>query len=351
MAQVFLGMSGGVDSSAAAVLLQAQGYAVSGLHLSLLSGLPLPADRLPDDGSDARAVASLLGLPFYDMDLSPEFRATVIDYFIREYEAGRTPNPCVFCNRRIKFGAMWDAARKLGADYLATGHYAKIRQDPATGRHLLCRGADRSKDQSYFLCRLTQEQLSRTLFPLGNLEKSAVRALAEAHGLINAQKRDSQDICFVPDGDYARVIELRTGQKAKPGPFVDREGHVLGEHAGIIHYTIGQRKGLGLGIEHPYYVCEKRPEDNTVVLGPNEALFTTELDAGDFNWIAYDTPPAELHVKAKIRYRQQEQPATVTQNADGTVHVSFDEPQRAIARGQAVVLYDGDTVVGGGTIL
>lgn len=175
MAQVFLGMSGGVDSSAAAVLLQEQGYAVSGLHLSLLSGLPLPADRLPDDGSDARAVASLLGFPFYDMDLSPEFRATVIDYFIREYEAGRTPNPCVFCNRRIKFGAMWDAARKLGADYLATGHYAKIRQDPATGRHLLCRGADRSKDQSYFLCRLTQEQLSRTLFPLGDLEKPAVR--------------------------------------------------------------------------------------------------------------------------------------------------------------------------------
>jgi tRNA-specific 2-thiouridylase len=175
MAQVFLGMSGGVDSSAAAVLLQAQGYAVSGLHLSLLSGLPLPADRLPDDGSDARAVASLLGLPFYDMDLSPEFRATVIDYFIREYEMGRTPNPCVFCNRWIKFGTMWDAAQKLGADYLATGHYAKIRQDPATGRHLLCRGADRSKDQSYFLCRLTQEQLSRTLFPLGDLEKPAVR--------------------------------------------------------------------------------------------------------------------------------------------------------------------------------
>ncbi len=188
MAQVFLGMSGGVDSSAAAVLLQEQGYAVSGLHLSLLSGLPLPADRLPDDGSDARAVASLLGLPFYDMDLSPEFRATVIDYFIREYEAGQTPNPCVFCNREIKFGAMWDAARALGADYLATGHYAKIRQDPATGRHLLCRGADPSKDQSYFLCRLTQEQLSRTLFPLGDLEKPAVRALAEAHGLINAQK-------------------------------------------------------------------------------------------------------------------------------------------------------------------
>ena len=237
MAQVFLGMSGGVDSSAAAVLLQEQGYAVSGLHLSLLSGLPLPADRLPDDGSDARAVASLLGLPFYDMDLSPEFRATVIDYFIREYEAGRTPNPCVFCNRRIKFGAMWDAAQKLGADYLATGHYAKIRQDPATGRHLLCRGADPSKDQSYFLCRLTQEQLSRTLFPLGNLEKSAVRALAEAHGLINAQKRDSQDICFVPDGDYVSFITRCVGHESPTGPVVDREGRVLGQHKGFIRYT------------------------------------------------------------------------------------------------------------------
>ena len=210
---------------------------------------------------------------------------------------------------------------------------------------------DDSKDQSYVLYFLNQHQLAHLRFPLGTLHKTEAREIAEKHGLVNARKRDSQDICFVPDGDYARVIELRTGQKAKPGPFVDREGHVLGEHAGIIHYTIGQRKGLGLGIEHPYYVCEKRPEDNTVVLGPNEALFTTELDAGDFNWIAYDTPPAVLHVKAKIRYRQQEQPATVTQNPDGTVHVSFDEPQRAIARGQAVVLYDGDTVVGGGTIL
>lgn len=242
MAQVFLGMSGGVDSSAAAVLLQAQGYAVSGLHLSLLSGLPLPAGRLPDDGSDARAVASLLGLPFYDMDLSPKFRATVIDYFIREYEAGRTPNPCVFCNRRIKFGAMWDAARKLGADYLATGHYAKIRQDPATGRHLLCRGTDRSKDQSYFLCRLTQEQLSRTLFSLGDLEKPAVRALAEAHGLINAQKRDSQDICFVPDGDYVSFITRCVGHESPTGPFVDREGRVLGQHKGFIRYTKGSTR-------------------------------------------------------------------------------------------------------------
>lgn len=350
MAQVFLGMSGGVDSSAAAVLLQEQEYAVSGLHLSLLSGLPLPADRLPDDGSDARAVASLLGLPFYDMDLSPEFRATVIDYFIREYEAGRTPNPCVFCNRRIKFGAMWDAARKLGADYLATGHYAKIRQDPATGRHLLCRGADRSKDQSYFLCRLTQEQLSRTLFPLGDLEKPAVRALAEAHGLINAQKRDSQDICFVPDGDYAAAVERLTGAHSEPGRFVDTQGKVLGTHRGIIHYTIGQRRGLGIAAETPLYVCGIDVPNNEVVLGRNDDLFSTELDASGCNWISGDVPDAPLRVTARIRYRQPEQPCTVTATGPDTVHVSFETPQRAITRGQAVVFYEGDTVLGGGTI-
>lgn len=350
MAQVFLGMSGGVDSSAAAVLLQEQGYAVSGLHLSLLSGLPLPADCLPDDGSDARAVASLLGLPFYDMDLSPEFRATVIDYFIREYEAGRTPNPCVFCNRRIKFGAMWDAAQKLGADYLATGHYAKIRQDPATGRHLLCRGADRSKDQSYFLCRLTQEQLSRTLFPLGDLEKPAVRALAEAHGLINAQKRDSQDICFVPDGDYAGFIARYTGRDCPAGDFVDESGRVLGRHKGIVHYTVGQRKGLGIAADAPLYVKRIDAAENRVVLSGNDALFSRELMANDFNWIAYDVPPRELRATARVRYHQREQTATVTVLEDGHVHLVFDEPQRAITPGQAVVLYDGDTVLGGGTI-
>ena len=349
MAQVFLGMSGGVDSSAAAVLLQAQGYAVSGLHLSLLSGLPLPADRLPDDGSDARAVASLLGLPFYDMDLSPEFRATVIDYFIREYEAGRTPNPCVFCNRRIKFGAMWDAARKLGADYLATGHYAKIRQDPATGRHLLCRGADRSKDQSYFLCRLTQEQLSRTLFPLGNLEKSAVRALAEAHGLINAQKRDSQDICFVPDGDYARFMEDFTGKHYPAGDFLDVGGKKVGTHSGAVRYTIGQRKGLGLAMGAPVYVCAKDMQANTVTVGPEDALFDRVVYADEVNWIAFPELTGPLRVTARTRYHQVEQAATVYP-AECGFRLEFDQPQRAPTPGQAVVLYQGDTVLGGGTI-
>ena len=317
MAQVFLGMSGGVDSSAAAVLLQEQGYAVSGLHLSLLSGLPLPADRLPDDGSDARAVASLLGLPFYDMDLSPEFRATVIDYFIREYEAGRTPNPCVFCNRRIKFGAMWD----------------------------------RSKDQSYFLCRLTQEQLSRTLFPLGDLEKPAVRALAEAHGLINAQKRDSQDICFVPDGDYVSFITRCVGHESPTGPFVDREGRVLGQHKGFIRYTKGQHKGLGLAIEPPLYVLRKDPADHAVYLGHNEDLFTSELIAGDWNWISIPALTAPMTVTVKTRYSQRKAEAVAEPLSGGQVRLRFREPQRAVTPGQFVVLYDGDAVVGGGVIL
>lgn len=349
MAQVFLGMSGGVDSSAAAVLLQAQGYAVSGLHLSLLSGLPLPADRLPDDGSDARAVASLLGLPFYDMDLSPEFRATVIDYFIREYEMGRTPNPCVFCNRWIKFGTMWDAAQKLGADYLATGHYAKIRQDPATGRHLLCRGADRSKDQSYFLCRLTQEQLSRTLFPLGDLEKPAVRALAEAHGLINAQKRDSQDICFVPDGDYVTFLQ-RQGLTLTPGDFLDEAGRVLGRHRGLPCYTIGQGKGLGVAVGRHVYVLEKDQVHNAIVLGDDAALYASSLLASHVNWISGQIPAAPVRCAAKTRYSQVETPCTAYPLPDGGLRVVFDQPQRAITAGQAVVLYDGDEVLGGGTI-
>ena len=356
MEKALIGMSGGVDSSVAAFLTQQAGYACIGATMRLFSNDVLGEDQQStccslDDVEDAKSVARRMGMPHYTFNFQDAFRETVMDKFVRCYERGDTPSPCIDCNRYLKFGTLLHRAQELGCQYVVTGHYARIRRDPDTGRCLLYKAADKAKDQTYFLYCLTQDMLEHTLFPLGELTKPQVRAIAEEHGFVTARKHDSQDICFVPDGDYARVIELRTGQKAKPGPFVDREGHVLGEHAGIIHYTIGQRKGLGLGIEHPYYVCEKRPEDNTVVLGPNEALFTTELDAGDFNWIAYETPPAELHVKAKIRYRQQEQPATVTQNADGTVHISFDEPQRAIARGQAVVLYDGDTVVGGGTIL
>ena len=350
MSRVFIGMSGGVDSSAAALLLQEQGYAVSGLHLSLLKGLPLPEGRSAEDGSAARAVAEQLGLPFYDADLSEVFRQQVIRYFIQEYEAGRTPNPCVFCNRKLKFGAMWDEAARRGADYLATGHYANIGHDSESGRWLLRRGADRAKDQSYFLCRLTQEQLARTLFPLGELTKPRVREIAEAHGLISAQKRDSQDICFVPDGDYVGFIERCTGRPSPTGPFIGPDGEILGQHRGFIRYTMGQHRGLALPIEPPLYVLRKDPATHAIHLGPNEALFTTELVAGDWNWIAVPELSGPMEVTVKTRYSQREAAAVAEPLAGGRVRVRFAEPQRAVTPGQFAVLYAGENVVGGGVI-
>lgn len=350
MAQVFLGMSGGVDSSAAAVLLLERGYCVHGLHLSLLNTLPLPENCPPEDGSDARAVAQALELPFHDLDLSERFRQTVAAYFIREYEAGRTPNPCVFCNREIKFGAMWDAAQALGADYLATGHYANAARDPVSGRYLLRRGADRAKDQSYFLCRLTQEQLSHTLFPLGGLTKPQVRELAEARGLPTARKRDSQDICFVPDGDYGGFLQRYTGQVFEPGDFLDLQGNVVGQHRGAACYTCGQRKGLGLAMGRPVYVCRKDMARNTVTVGPDEALYSPALRADEWCWYPFETLTEPMRVTVRTRHSQSEQPATVYPEPDGFARVVFDTPQRAVSPGQAVVLYDGDLVIGGGTI-
>ena len=350
MARVFLGMSGGVDSSAAAVLLRDAGYDVHGLHLSLLGALPLPEGCVPDDGADAAAAAKALGLPFHEIDLSERFRRSVADYFIREYEAGRTPNPCVFCNREIKFGAMWEAARALGADCLATGHYARIARDPSTGRYLLRRGADPLKDQSYFICRQTQEQLSRTLFPLGGLSKPLVRALAAEAGLRNAGKRDSQDICFVPDGDYVGLIERCAGHPSPTGAFLDRNGTVLGRHKGFIRYTKGQHKGLGLPAEPPLYVLGKDPHANAILLGHNEDLFAAEAVAGDWNWISVSALTAPMEVTAKLRYSRRESAATAEPLADGRVRLRFREPQRAVTPGQFAVLYDGETVVGGGII-
>lgn len=351
MSKVFLGMSGGVDSSAAAVLLRDAGYSVSGLHLSLLNGLPLPAGYAPDNGADAKAVADTLGLPFYDLDLSEQFRQSVVAYFIEAYEAGRTPNPCVFCNRTVKFGAMWDAAQALGAAYLATGHYANIMQDAASGRWLLRRGADRAKDQSYFLCRLTQEQLSRTLFPLGNMEKPQVRQVAETHGLITAHKRDSQDICFVPDGDYVGFITRCVGSDSPTGPFIGKNGEILGQHKGFIRYTKGQHKGLGLAIEPPLYVLDKDPVTHAIYLGHNADLFVSELIAGDWNWISIPALTRPTEYTAKTRYSRQEALVTAEPLSGGQVRLRFQEPQRAVTPGQFAVLYDGENVVGGGVIL
>ena len=350
MARVFVGMSGGVDSSAAALLLQQQGYEVEGVHLRLLGELPLPEGCASPAAADAQAVAEKLGVPLHLLDLSREFRESVAADFIREYQAGRTPNPCIVCNRRIKFGAMLDAALSLGGEYLATGHYARIRYDAPSGRWLLLRGTDPARDQSYFLCRMTQFQLSRTLFPLGEMEKPAIRELAEAAGLVTARKRDSQDICFVPDGDYGAFLQRYTGKTYPAGDFLDLQGQVVGHHRGAACYTLGQRKGLGLAMGAPVYVCAKDMQRNTVTVGPSEALFSPALLAGDWNWYPFPTLTAPMRVTVKTRHSQFEQAATVYPEENGFARVEFDQPQRAVTPGQAVVLYDSDMVVGGGTI-
>lgn len=349
MSEVYIGMSGGVDSSVAALLLQQAGHRVSGIHLRLVCGND--GSGCAQDGvRDAQAVADRLQIPLYTEDLSDTFRRIVMADFIAEYEAGRTPNPCIVCNRHIKFGAMLDLARSQGADYLATGHYARVDYDASAGRWRLLRGADRKKDQSYFLYALTQEQLSHTLFPLGELSKPEIRQIAEDHGLVNAHKRDSQDICFVPDGDYVGFIAGATGHDSPAGDFVDQNGKILGRHKGFVRYTRGQHKGLALSIEPPLYVLDKDPETHAIQLGPNEALFERELTAKNVNWISIPALTAPIRVTAKTRHSQREAAATVQPLGDGRVKVVFDAPQRAITCGQAVVFYDGDVVVGGGTI-
>ena len=348
-------MSGGVDSSVAAVLLLQQGYELSGVNLRMFHNEDLGQSRERTccslaDAEDAALVARRLGFPFYVFDFSQVFRDTVIRNFVQEYQAGRTPNPCAECNRSVKFGALLQRARTLGCDYLATGHYARVEQDPSSGRYLLKRAADRSKDQTYFLYMLTQEQLAHTLFPLGGLCKTEVRQIAEAHDLVNARKHDSQDICFVPDGKYADFIERTVGSPAPAGPFLDREGRVLGRHKGLIRYTLGQHKGLGLSTEEPLYVLEKDAAANTIRLGPDSALWTRQLTAEQVNLISLPELTAPLRVTAKTRYSQRESAAVLEPLPGGQVRLTFDEPQRAITPGQAVVFYDGDVVVGGGII-
>ena len=350
-----IAMSGGVDSSVAAFLIRSLGHDCLGATMRLFPdediGLsphwPCLSQKNIDD---AASVARLLGIPHEVLDLTVEFRQKVIEKFIRTYEAGGTPNPCIDCNRRLKFGGLLAAARERGLDSIATGHYARIGYDRGSGRYLLKRAADSSRDQSYVLYTMTQDQLAHTLFPLGEMTKAGVRGIASEQGFANAGKGDSQDICFVPDGDYAGFIERYTGRTWPPGDFIDREGRVLGSHRGVIRYTVGQRKGLGIAAPSPLYVSGIDPEANTVTLSGGEDLFFRRVLAEDVNLISVSAIRRPMRVGAKIRYRQREASATAVQMEDGRLLIDFDEPQRAPARGQAAVLYDGDTVVGGGTL-
>ena len=353
MRKALIAMSGGVDSSVAAWLLKNSGYDCVGAMMKLYTNEGIGADRENgccslQDAEDARAVAFRLDIPFYVFNFTACFAEQVIRRFIHAYQNGLTPNPCIDCNRYLKFERFARRAREIDCDYMATGHYARIERDHE--RWLLKKGADASKDQSYVLYAMTQTQLSRTLFPLGGLTKAKVREIAAAQGFINAKKRDSQDICFVPDGDYAGFIQRHTEKTSIKGRIVDTNGHALGEHKGIFHYTVGQRRGLGLAAAEPMYVCSVCPESNTVIVGPHDQLYTKTLIARDINLIPMERLDAPLQVGAKIRYRHPEQPATVWQLDADTLRVEFDSPQRAITTGQAVVLYDGDTVIGGATI-
>lgn len=355
MDKVLIAMSGGVDSSVAALLMKEQGFQCMGVTMKLFQNeeVGVPRERgccSLEDVEDARSVAHALGFPYYVFNFSAQFGTFVIDRFIADYENGRTPNPCIDCNRFLKFDALFRRAKELGCQYVVTGHYAQIEYDEARGRYLLKKAADPNKDQSYVLYSMTQEQLAHIRFPLGGMQKPEVRALAEAHGFINAKKRDSQDICFVQTGSYADFIEGYTGKTYPPGDFIDREGRVLGQHKGIIRYTVGQRKGLGLSFPEPMYVAAVDPKSNTVTLAPESALYTDTLTAKDINLIAVERLEGPVRLKAKVRYRQREQWATVTQEDEDTLKIVFDEPQRAVTAGQSVVLYDGDIVFGGGTI-
>lgn len=341
MKKIAVGMSGGIDSSVTAALLSEQGYTVTGVTLRLW-------DRGDADEKDAAAVAKALGIPHETWDLRREFYDAVVLPFGRAYGEGQTPNPCVSCNRFLKFGAMLDAALSRGFDGVATGHYARVSQDE-TGRWRLYKAADVKKEQTYVLYSLTQHQLAHVLFPLGKYRKEEIRAYAENHGFSTAHKADSQDICFVPDGDYVDFLTHTLGMVLTPGDFIDMAGNVIGTHRGVEAYTVGQRKGLGVAFGEPRFVVDKDATKRTVTLGTNADTFADGLIAGEMNWIV-PQPDAPFRVCARTRYNQTEQPATVTPLADGRAQVQFDVPHRAITPGQAVVFYDGDAVLGGGVI-
>lgn len=357
MKKVMVGMSGGVDSSVSALLLREQGYEVTGVTLKMFGDEDIVQAEKEgktccalNDVLDAKSVARRLGFEHLTFNFKDCFREKVMKQFADSYISGRTPNPCIECNRHVKFDKMLRRAFELDYDYIATGHYAVIEYDSERQRYLLKRPADRHKDQTYVLYSLTQEQLAHTLFPLGRLNKSQVREIAEKAGLVNSDKPDSQDICFVPDGKYAEFIRKFAGYDAPEGDFISTDGRKLGTHKGIISYTIGQRKGLGIALGKPAYVVRKDIVSNTVVVGEEQDLYTSELTAEDVNLIAVESISEPMRITAKTRYGQTEQPAVLLYE-DGKYRVVFDTPQRAVTSGQAVVFYDGDIVVGGGTIV
>lgn len=357
--RVLMAMSGGVDSSVAAALLVEQGYAVIGVTMNTWTD-DIPESILQNQHSgccslaaveDARAIANKLDIPYYVMNFKGHFASTVIDYFVKEYVAGRTPNPCIACNRYVKFDALLEKARELECDYVATGHYAVIGEDAAyPGRRLLGKSADRRKDQTYVLHNLTQEALAHTLFPIGGMEKPKVRELARQLGLLTADKPDSQEICFVYDNDYGRFLKERVPDAIVPGPMLNTRGEVVGQHQGLPLYTVGQRKGLGLTTTRPMYVVALDPERNAVIVGEDHEVYSGGLLASDLNWIALPDLTEPVRCAAKIRRMAPEAPCTVYPEAGGSIRVVFDEPQRAVTPGQAVVLYQGQWVLGGGTI-
>ncbi len=354
MQKALIAMSGGVDSSVAAYLMKEKGYDCVGMTMKLYDNedIGICSEKTCcslKDVEDARNVAIRLGMPYYVVNFKDKFEEKVIGKFIDTYKRGGTPNPCIDCNRYLKFDKLMQRMKELEMDFVVTGHYARIEK--SGDRFLLKKGVDETKDQSYVLYSLTQEQLSHTLFPLGTYTKTEIREIAAKQGFINAKKHDSQDICFVPDGDYAGFIEKHTGEAFPEGDFTDINGNILGRHRGIIRYTVGQRRGIGISSSEPLYVLKVCPKDNKVIIGGGSELFSKTLEADNINLIALDKIDSPLRLTAKIRYKHKEAPCTVVQTDKDRLHVEFDEPQRAITPGQALVLYDGDIVVGGGVIL